>query len=272
MHIKIPFSFSLSKIAASGQCFRVRIFDDGTYRFVTGGHVLYIRQTGEKDFDVSCKKIEWREIWSPYFDLERNYEAVRKRIKKKDTFLQRACLEGAGIRILRQEHFETLISFIISQRKSIPAIQGCVEMICERFGRRLSTAEEEIYLFPTAEELAHATIDDLLACRVGYRAKYIYETARSVAQKPGILTAMESLDDEALYAALTEFSGVGVKVANCVSLFSYGRTSRVPIDTWIQKMIDTRFNGTNRFLEFRDDAGILQQYIFYYALQHKEEF
>ena len=135
MEVHISDLFDLQKITDSGQCFRVVPLPEGTYRFITGGEVLYIRKTSEEHYRVSCDPDTWEHIWCPYFDLSRNYREIRKAIPAEDSFLDLAAQSGAGIRILRQDPWEMLITFIISQRKSIPAIRSVVEMLSRRYGR-----------------------------------------------------------------------------------------------------------------------------------------
>ena len=139
MHISITDDFDLAKIAQSGQCFRVKEWDDGLFRFVTGREVLYIRQQPGGRFEVSCSEETWQRVWVPYFDLQRNYAAVQKIIPDSDAYMKLAAREGRGIRILRQDPWEMLVTFIISQRKSIPAIRQAVELLAERFGEAVTT-------------------------------------------------------------------------------------------------------------------------------------
>lgn len=165
-----------------------------------------------------------------------------------------------------------LISFIISQRKSIPAISKSIELICERFGSPIITEKRTIYSFPRPIDLAKATIEELDECKLGYRSAYVKKAAEDVASGKMDMSAMTQLSDEDLFETLKSFYGVGDKVANCVALFAYSRTSLAPIDTWIKKVIETEYAGKNPFPAYGDIAGIIQQYIFYYAQMHKSEF
>lgn len=274
MIVQITDDFDLNKIADSGQCFRVKRFESGMFRFIMQNRVLYISKAADGEYSVSCSSEEWSSVWTSYFDLDRCYQELRKAIPKTDPFLRKAAEEGAGIRLLSQDHWETLISFIISQRKSIPAIKSSVEAICAMFGRAISTPYEIVYTFPTAEELltAGVTKDDLLGCKVGYRANYILDAISQVAQGTLSLDDLEMCTDDALISNLTGVYGVGKKVANCVCLFSYNRTASAPVDTWIQKVIDKYYEGIDPLCTYGECAGIMQQYIFYYAQKHKREF
>ncbi len=277
MILRIEDDFDLSKIADCGQCFRARYFDDGSWRFVTRDQVAYIKRASEYDFearlyDFSGKNMSekeiWDNVWKPYFNLSRNYGDIR-RLSESDPFMYRASELGKGIRILRQDPFEMLITFIISQRKSIPAIKKSVEAICIHFGRRVENDMEEIYLFPIPTDIDIGEATKLLECSLGYRLDYIKSAVSMVASGELDLKKLEDLSDEELFEALKAVRGVGDKVSNCICLFAYGRTGRAPVDVWIKRMMDEHYNGENPFLAYGDAAGIMQQYIFYFAQQTK---
>ena len=218
--VQIRDDFDPDKILESGQCFRPRKQAEGWYRFVSGRQLLYLRPLRSGTYTVRCEPGAWETFWHGYFDLGRSYAALRGKLDSRDDFLQRAMEYGRGIRVLRQDEWEMLVSFIISQRKSIPAIRRAVELLSERFGERLgSDGEGPVYAFPTAE---------------------------------------------ALFARLMELDGVGKKVANCVCLFGYGRVGRVPVDVWIERLIRDEFAGQDPFPQFGLEAGIVQQYLFFY--------
>ena len=314
--ITITDDFDLKKIAESGQCFRVHDVGEGFFRFITGGEVLFIRKSGDtrehvlpETYEVSCTPKEWDEVWTPYFDLGRNYRSIRAGIPEVDTYMKNAAVCGAGIRILKQDPWEMLISFIISQRKSIPAIKSSIEMICARFGRKIvgdtsdikstddsedmgsSGLDEVLYAFPTAREIAGKVLpesedgnlpreelftalfeSELKDCKLGYRLRYICDAVCRAIYGEIDLAGLCDFASEALLERLKEVNGVGDKVANCIALFSYGRCELAPVDTWIRKVIDSEYGGVNPFPGYGDVAGIMQQYIFYYALTHKQEF
>lgn len=271
MEIHIPDLFDLQKIADSGQCFRTALFPDGTYRFLTGEQVLYIRKIAEETYRVSCSRDVWERVWGPYFDLGRNYRDISGAIPEEDVFLRLAARTGAGIRILRQDPWEMLVTFIISQRKSIPAIRSVVELLSERYGTRIQTPAETLYTFPSARQMQDVRLEDYAACKAGYRAPYLCDAVRRVLRGDLDLEGIAALPDGELIAALESVRGVGVKVAGCVALFAYGRTACAPVDTWIRKIIRQRYQGQNPFDRYGDSAGIMQQYFFYYAQTHKTE-
>ncbi|MGN0308051.1 MAG: DNA-3-methyladenine glycosylase family protein [Lachnospiraceae bacterium] len=278
MIISITDDFDLKKIADSGQCFRVKAMEDGTYRFITGEQVLYIRKLSKEAlssseyFEVSCSEEIWKTVWYPYFDLERSYANIRQRIGPRDKYMLSAAENGRGIRILRQDPWEMLITFIISQQKTIPAIKNAVETLSVNYGTSLPLDSEKLYTFPTPQQLSTVTQEMLREYKLGYRAPYIVDAVRQVNSGRLDLHRLSSYSDKKLFEALKQVSGVGEKVANCICLFAYGRTRLAPVDTWIKKVIEQKYKGKNPFPKYRDGAGIMQQYIFYYAQTHKDEF
>lgn len=265
MEIKISDDFDLKKIVDSGQCFRPREISSGVFRFIRGEKILHM--SGDNGiFTADCSAEDWERVWKNYFDLGTNYANIRRDIetfangKPYEKILSDAADFGAGIRILKQEPFETLISFIISQRKNIPAIRSSVERICAKFGKSVG----EVKLFPRVEEISAATLDDLTGLGLAYRKDYILDAVKRISGGELDLTALENLSDEELVDELKKIRGVGDKVANCVALFAYHRVDRAPVDVWIRRALDEDFNGENIFADFGANAGILQQYVFYY--------
>lgn len=270
--IKITDDFDLQKIADSGQCFRVRAFPDGTYRFITGRQILYIKHVERSHYQISCPETAWREFWRSYFHLGRSYRKIRSQIPNQDSYMKKAADCGFGLRILRQEPWEMLITFIISQQRTIPSIKGAVEGIAKIYGDAVETDYETVRLFPTPAQMCHVTSEDLKQFRLGYRSSYILDAVDKVYGGQLDLEEIAAYDDAALFQALKSVRGVGDKVANCVALFSYGRTALAPVDTWIKKIIDREYQGQAPFAGYGDMAGIMQQYMFYYAQQHKGEY
>lgn len=263
--VTITDDFAPDKILASGQCFRPAKQADGWYRFVAGDRVLYLLPQAGQSYAVRCVPGEWQGFWHRYFDLDRSYAALRSRLDGQDAFLQRAMEYGRGIRILRQDAWEMLVTFIISQRKSIPAIRTAVELLCARYGQPLPAGEgDRVSAFPTAQALCRAGEEGLQQCGLGYRTRYVLHAAQQAADGTLDLQALEALPDEELMARLMTLDGVGRKVANCVCLFGYGRVNRAPVDVWIERLIREEFGGVDPFPRFAPEAGIVQQYLFYY--------
>lgn len=266
--MQITDDFDLEKIAACGQCFRVGRFEKGIYRFITGAHVLYIQKQNPHQFWVSCDEDTWKQVWVTYFDLERNYLAMRETLDCHHTFVKEAVDCGCGLRVLRQDSWEMLITFIISQRKNIPAIAKAVEELAVRGGTAITTGYETLYSFPTPAQLLKLPEEELNACNLGYRTSYVLDAARKVEAGELDLAGLSKCSDEETFNQLLKVHGVGKKVANCVCLFGYGRTARAPVDVWIQRAIEEQFQGEDPFESFGNLAGIIQQYIFYYEKHH----
>ena len=256
--------FNIRKIAESGQCFRLKPVPSGGYVLVARGRVLHLTDTPE-GAALDCSQAEVDAVWRDYFDLATDYAEIRAQADPGDAFLKRACDYGTGIRMLRQDPWEMLVSFIISQRKNIPAIQFCIEAICSRYGEPMDGGAGTVYSFPSAQRLSELDEAHFLACSLGYRAKYVLSAARMVASGALDLGAIASLDDEALFSALLAVSGVGEKVSNCVMLFGYHRLSRFPRDVWINRIEAREYGGAFPLERYPETAGALQQYIFYYA-------
>lgn len=285
MKIRIEDDMDLLKIADSGQCFRWKRIDKGggpaACRIIAGGRVLFIMEGHEEcTFELSCTEDEYRDIWSSYLDMDTDYRGIRKLAADSgDRVLSDAADAGKGIRILRQDPFEMLISFIISQRKSIPAIRSSIEKICAKAGRKLdlnenekkwlkdrgisSEAGEDLFAFPSAAEIAGLSAEDLASCGTGYRAPYIEKAASGVLRGETDLEAMEKLRDKELIAELMKIYGVGKKVASCVCLFGFHRLDFFPVDVWIERVLSKYYPQGFPFDAYKPYNGVMQQYLFF---------
>ena len=252
----------LEKIAESGQSFRWTRTGEGGWQVISGNKLLNCRQLEWDKVELDCDDEEFRDYWKNYFDLETDYRAIRKMINPEDSFLSKAAAIGQGIRILKQEAWEMLITFLISQRKSIPAIKGCVEKLCRAAGTQIRGTE--FYAFPKAGEIALMREELLQSCGLGYRAKYIYETARKFDSGEYKIEDLEKLNDAELENALMSLYGVGIKVASCTMLFGFHRTDSFPIDVWMNRVLDEYYQNGFEFDRYRPYNGVMQQYLFAY--------
>ena len=266
MQVTIKDDFDLEKIIDSGQCFRGKCLEDGSYRFISGESVIYLRPEDREAgvYTVSCDRESWETTWFPFFDLERCYSEIAVLESGKHEFVDQAIAHGRGVRLLRQDPWEMLLTFIISQRKSIPAIIKSVEVLSEKYGHDIVTEQERLKAFPSPEEMKEATAEELAACGLGYRVKYILDAIQKVNSGELNLKAIAKLPDDVLLEKLQAVMGVGIKVANCIALFAYGRTACVPVDVWIFRVIEKECGGISPFSLYGENAGIIQQYIFYY--------
>ena len=267
MILKITDDFDLNKIAESGQCFRWFLLPDGGYLIPHRDYSLIIRKVSGKDtYELSCSEEEYKKIWAPYLDMENDYSHIRSLIpQKKDPFLYEASESQKGIRILKQDFFETLISFIISQNRNIPAIKRSIELLCESCGdERIAPDGSKYFAFPSAERIAKLSPDELDACRLGYRCRYIHETAFQVANGQIDIDGFEKLSDDECMEKLLSITGVGKKVASCVLLFGLHRIDAFPIDVWIKRILENEYKDGYPMEDYRPYNGIYQQYMFAY--------
>jgi len=269
MIIRYVPDFNLLQIAQSGQCFRMNLLKNGAYNVIAFDKYLQIKDLGSEQFEFSCSEDEFRDVWTDYFDLSSDYCAVRSLIPADDVFLQAAVRYGNGMRILRQDPWEVTVSFIISQRKSIPAIKTAVESICKNFGMLLHCTVDgrnvEYYSFPSASHIAELTCSDIGCCSLGYRDKYITSAAQTVAGGIIDFAKLRDTDDEDSKSSLKGIYGVGEKVANCILLFGLEHKNAFPQDTWIKRIIDAEYSGKFPKELYEGQLGIIQQYMFFFA-------
>lgn len=208
-------------------------------------------------------KDDFLNIWYDYFDFDRDYDAIDVKFRKNE-ILNRASDYSKGIRILNQEPWETLCSFIISQNNNIPRIKGIIERLCENFGE----CRDGFYLFPKADTVAKLSIEDMSVLRSGFRAKYILDAAKKVSSGEINLPKLKEMSTYEARTELTKIYGVGEKVADCTLLFGLKHIDAFPKDVWIKKAMKVLFDGTLPS-EAKGYDGIAQQYIFFYARSTK---
>ena len=269
-------NFSIGQICQSGQCFRLKKLEGAEetqerkgserYALTAFGRYLEIEQK-QKEIFFDCTQEEFESLWKSYFDLEEDYGRIIASIDIQDKYLLRAAAYGSGIRILRQDLWEMVISFIISQQNNIKRIRKCIEALCEKYGEEKYTEDGTCYYtFPEPEALAVAELKDLYACNLGYRSKYVKKTAQSIAAGERDLAAIKEMEYEAAVEELCKLSGVGIKVANCICLFALHKTEAFPVDTHINKVLREQYPDGFPFERYSGYAGTVQQYIFYYDL------
>jgi len=192
-------------------------------------------------------------------------------LEGEDEFLKNAAAFGGGLRILRQDFFEMLITFIISQRKNIPAIKKSVELLCEKFGEKRDSAHnpnKSYYTFPAPSSLAKADISDLRAAGLGYRDEYVKNTSIAIYENTLDIEFMKQAGYEEAVKQLLNLSGVGIKVANCVALYGLHHIEAFPIDVWIDRILKEIYNNKFNQQIYEGFAGVVQQYMFYYIRYH----
>ena len=263
MNIEINDDFDLEKIAESGQCFRFERLCGG-WRILSGAECLRIAPLGEGRYALDCGEAEFDAVWRDYFDLAEDYAAIRARIDPAtDPYLWAAAEREKGIRILRQDPWETLVSFIISQNRNIPAIRRSVALLAETCGEaRTDAAGEPYYAFPTPAAIAALSDADLRRCALGYRCAYVRASARAVLEGTLDLSALKTADEARTMAELTGLFGVGIKVASCVSLFGLHHLDAFPQDVWIRRILAREYPAGYPFAVYAPYNGVYQQYMF----------
>ena len=243
------------------------MIDDNLCSIVVDNEVLFIKTLGHDLYEFSCDKKRFNKFYNDYFDLDMDYKKINRIVNKDDLFLKNCIKYGDGLRILKQDPFETVISFIISQRKSIPAIKTSIERICKLCGNKIDTEHGVFYSFPTPKAL-YDNRAKLGSCGLGYRKDYVINASKAVLFNELDLDKLYKLDNEELKERLLSLKGVGEKVATCIMLFAYSRYDVCPVDIWIQRVLNQKYKGA--FPEhYKKYAGIIQQYWFYYAKEHK---
>lgn len=271
--------FHLDHIFDCGQCFRWEKQEDGSYIGPAFGKVVQISTVPkEKGVDViidNCSSHEYASLWENYLDMKRDYSSIKTSLTARDEVLKKAAEYGYGIRILKQDFWEATVSFIISQNNNIPRIKGCIESICRNFGAYIGEyGGKEYYDIPTPEVMASLEIEDLSAAKLGYRAKYLIETAKQVLKEGGIEAVKNQImNSENPIEELQRFCGIGPKVAACISLFGVGRMDAFPIDVWMRRVMNRLYAIDEKDVKtmksyakehFGEYGGIAQQYLFYY--------
>ncbi len=263
IYIKNPKNFDLAQTLDCGQAFRWSQNENGVWSGIAFGKYIELR---EKDGDIiisGSNQADFKNIWANYFDLSRNYAQIVKDVSVNET-VRKAAEFSHGIRLLNQEPWEALCSFIISQNNNIPRIKGIVERLCENFGEKINGG----YTFPSAETVAILTVDDLAVIRSGFRAKYIIDAAQKVTSGEINLGVLKHADYDAAREKLMTIKGVGPKVADCVLLYGLSRIEAFPRDVWIKRALEQMFDGQLPDCAVRY-AGIVQQYIFHY-IRHNQ--
>lgn len=265
---------NIDQLAVSGQTFRWYSVSEG-YLVVHKDQAMHIRQDGS-DLDIKALTEGPIEAWHDYLDLQRDYKAIRSRLYGKNTYLDAAMTCGQGIRLLNQDAYEMVITFMISANNNMKRIKDSVFKLCQGYGKLICHFEgKDYYSFPSIYDLRALEIKDYRACGVGYRDKYLYEFVQEALGGLDV-DAFHAYDDEDLKTALMKIKGIGEKVANCVLLFGYHRRHGFPIDTWIKKVLVGHFNVQEKDLKdfsktfFPEEGGLAQQYLFYYGAVEKK--
>jgi len=265
-------TFELKDIFECGQCFRFNKQEDESYTGVVGNNVINVKKI---DNEIHIKSVGQDNLE----ELNRNYEQIKDKLSKIDENMQKSISYGKGIRILNQDLWETIISFIISANNNIPRIKGIIDRMSERYGKKIIFEGKEYYTFPTIDELSKASVEDLRALGLGFRDVRVYETTKIIKNKEVDLEQLKNEKDfNKVRNTLLTLPGVGPKVADCILLFStLKRWEAFPIDVWVRRVMnelyiknpdETKVKKEEiekiAYEKFGNLAGIAQQYLFYW--------
>ena len=279
IEIEIKDSFNLEDIFECGQCFRWNKEDDSYIGVIKDAVVKVKKEKDKVTFEgTSVGNESFKDIIYEYFDLNTDYRELKDILRKVDSNMKEAISFGEGIRILNQDLWECIISFIISANNNIPRIKGIIERISKNYGRKIEFEGKEYYLFPTPEELSKASKEDLRALGTGFRDIRIYNTTKKIFEDKEYLSRIENLSStDEMREELLKLDGVGPKVADCILLFSLKRFDVFPIDVWVRRVMndlyihaqdEDRINK-KEILKIANDkfgslSGLAQQYLFYW--------
>ena len=272
-------SFELADIFDCGQCFRWNKQEDGSYTGIFRKNVMNVQKQGNTvTFKGKCDG-DIKEIVEDYFDLKRNYEEIKNKLSQIDENVKTSIEYGQGIRILNQDLWEMIISYIISANNNIPRIKGIIERLSKTYGQEIEWNGEKYYTFPTAEELKDVSVEDYRKLGAGFRDIRLYETVHMILDKKVDIEQMQNNSNTLeVREQLLTLSGVGPKVADCILLFSTLKRFEVfPIDVWVRRVMnelyiknedETKVNKKEieklAHEKFGNLAGIAQQYLFYW--------
>lgn len=279
-------NFELAHIFECGQCFRWNKQENGNYIGVAFGKVIEVEKRENDVIIYNTTEEDFKNIWVNYFDLYRDYSEI-KNILSKDPLLEKSVQFGNGIRLLRQDPFELIVSFIISANNRIPMIKRAIEKISIQWGNNIQYKGKKYYTFPSLEQISAASEEELEKCGIGFRAKYIKDTVSKIyLNKIGSsneynekydISWIREQDDNECHKELQKFMGIGPKVADCIMLFSMQKYSAFPVDVWVKRAMqhfylapDVSLKKIREFAVNKFDklSGFAQQYLFYYAREN----
>jgi N-glycosylase/DNA lyase len=272
-------SFELPHIFECGQCFRWNKEEDGSYTGVALGRVINLKKEGKNVYIDNTNYDEFMDIWNDYFDLTRDYKAIKKELADLDETMDTSVKFGHGIRILKQDEWETLISFIVSANNRIPMIKKAIDALSKNYGQYIGEYRgEKYYSFPRPEALYNLEISDIQFSGIGFRGKYILSAAKLVVDHGIDIYNLRNLSTVEAREKLMLFPGIGPKVSDCIMFFSMDKADAFPIDIWVKRVMEyfyveegTSLKKIQSFArdKFGDIAGFAQQYLFYYARELK---
>ncbi|WP_042273404.1 DNA-3-methyladenine glycosylase family protein [[Clostridium] dakarense] len=267
--------FHIDQIFDSGQGFRWKKQDDNSYTCVVKGKIINVSQIGNVLYLRNTNIDDFKNLWYKYFSLDVDYSSIKDKISKIDDNLKDAVEFGHGLRILDHDEWEMLITFILSTNNSIQMVTKVIDTLCERYGDYIGEYEgEKYYAFPTPQKLASLSLDELRECKTGFRDKYIKSVSEIVSTNQLDLYSLSNLDSDDCINNLKSLSGVGMKVADCIAMFSMRKCDIFPVDIWMKRVMTEFYLDTDMSIpkirsfaieKFGYLSSYVQQYLFYYA-------
>lgn len=275
--------FNSTHIFECGQCFRWNLQENGNYIGVVKNSVIEVIEKEDEVIFRGVSESNLKDIVTEYFNLEINYGEIKNKLSKVDNYLKESIEFGSGIRILNQDIFETIISFIISANNNIPRIKKIIENLSKNYGNKIEYNGKIYYTFPTVEDLSKATVADLRNLGLGFRDKRVYTTTRMILKKEIDIEKLKKLKDtEKLREEILKLDGVGPKVADCILLFAFNRYDVFPIDVWVRRVMNDLYIKNpdeskvskveiKKLAEekYGELAGLAQQYLFYWKRENR---
>ena len=273
--IKIKNNFDFRSTITCGQIFRFKE-EENSIIVIIKDRVISLKEAGEYIIIESNKEENLEEVIMDYFDLNRDYDKIENEIIKRDKKIKDAILFSKGLRMIHQDPFETLISYIISQNNRVPAIANSLNLLSSKYGEKIIFNGNEYYLFPSLDNLCKLSIEDFRNCKVGFRDKYLYEILNAIKNKKLELDKIYQMSGEEALNYLIQFKGIGIKVASCILLFAYQKFDVYPADTWVKKFMKEDYNieGEKNIREFtyntyKEYSGLAIQYMFNFKRNKK---
>lgn len=273
--LKIKNNFDLKSTITCGQIFRF-IEEDNGYTIIVKDRVISLKEDGDYIIIESSNDTGLEDFIYDYFDLNRDYKKIENDIIKKDKKLKDAIVFSKGLRMIHQDPFETLISYIISQNNRVSSIANSLNLLSFNYGEKIIFKDKEYYLFPSLEKLSKLSIEDFRNCKVGFRDKYLYEIIENINNKKLELDKIYSMKGDEALKYLVGFKGIGMKVASCILLFAYQKFDVYPVDTWVKKFMKEDYNiegeaNIRKFTydKYEDYSALAIQYMFNYKRNKK---
>ena len=273
--LKLKNNFDLKSTITCGQIFRF-IEDDNNYIIIVKDRVISLKQEDGYIVVESNKEEGLKDFIYDYFDLNRDYEKIDNDIIKKDKKLKDAIDFSKGLKMIHQDPFETLISYIISQNNRVSSIANALNLLSFNYGEKVIFKDKEYYLFPSLENLSKLKVEDFRNCKVGFRDKYLYEIIKSINTKKLELDKISDMAGDEALKYLIQFKGIGMKVASCILLFAYQKFDVYPVDTWVKKFMKEDYNiegeaNIRKFTyeKYKDYSALAIQYMFNYKRNKK---